>query len=361
MTTPSVFANLEVILPGTVLHSRWLVGNATKRTPGQTGGCFSITFECTDQESKTPVFLKVVDVNSAIANYSSPTMSIPDIMIKIAEDHKFESNLMDECKESKLRRVVVGLDHGSVQIAGFSGPVLFLVFEWAEHGDTHKVKSITPALTRGLHSDKWWIETLHHVTTGLHQLHQKEIAHQDVKPSNILFFDRTGAKVADLGRAVKKGTPSSNLQKNGDRNHSPPELNFGVRPPEWGTRYLAVDLYMLGNLLYFHFSGGVTVTWDLFNRLEATFNPYSGYRGSFQDAIPALEDAFSRVLVDFRNNLVNHLPAKVADELTSILKELCQPNPEKRGHPKDHKTALGQKFSAYRYISRFDRARRLLL
>jgi serine/threonine protein kinase len=358
MITPPVFANLEAMLPGTLLHGRWLVGNPTKRTPGQTGGCFSITFECTDQNSKKPVFLKVVDVNSAIMSYSQ-TMSIPDIMIKIADEHNFESSLMDECKESNLRRVVVGLDHGSVQIPAFTGPVLFLVFELAS-GDTHKVRSITPALANGLDSDKWWLETLHHVTTGLHQLHQKAIAHQDVKPSNILFFDQMGAKVADLGRAVKKGAPSSNLRKNGDPIHSPPELFFGVRPAEWGTRYLAVDLYMLGNLLYFHFSGGMTATCELLNRLEPTFNPFSGYKGTFQDAVPALEDAFGRVLVEFRNSLVNHLPAKIADELTSILKELCQPDPEKRGHPKDRQTTHGQKFSTYRYINRFNRARLLL-
>jgi serine/threonine protein kinase len=214
MSGPLNFSNLESVLPGTTLNGRWTVGRPTKATPGQTGGCFSITFECADVQSGKPVFLKVVDVNSAIMNYSN-TMPIPDIMIKIAEEHKFESNLMNECKEARLHRVVVGLDHGAVQVTGFSGPVLFLVFELAK-GDTHKVKSTTPALARGLESDRWWLETLHHVSTGLHHLHQKAIAHQDVKPSNILFFDQAGAKVADLGRSVKKGVLSSNLRKNGD-------------------------------------------------------------------------------------------------------------------------------------------------
>lgn len=358
MNTPPIFNNLETLLTGTVLKDKWLVGKSAKKTPGQTGGCFSITFECTDIKLRKSVFLKVVDVNSAIINYSR-TMSIPDIMIKIAEEHNFESNLMDECKEARLHRVVVGLDHGAVQIPGFSGPVLFLVFELAD-GDTHKMKSITPALNDRLTSDKWWLETLHHVSTGLNQLHQKTIAHQDVKPSNILFFDSMGAKVADLGRAVKKGVTSSNLGKNGDPIHSPPELFFGIRPTEWETRYLAVDLYMLGNLLYFHFSGGLTATAGLITRLEPTFNPYNGYRGTFQNAIPALEEAFGRVVMDFRKDLVGHLPVIAADELTSILKELCQPDPEKRGHPKDKLIKHGPKFSTYRYISRFNRTSRLL-
>lgn len=361
MSNNTLFTPLEKTLPGMVLKERWLVGKPIgKGLHGSTGGYFSITFECTDQNSGKSVFLKVVDVIGATQRYSNQ-MEVADILVKIGEEHKFESFLMDECAEARMSRVVVCLDHGAVTDPGFQGPVLFLVFELAK-GDTHKFRSTTPSLADSNVSDKWWLETLHHVAVGLNQLHQRAIAHQDVKPSNVLFFEEQIAKVADLGRAVKRGVSSSNLAKNGDLQHSPPELFYGYRPSEWGARYFSVDLYMLGNLLYTHFSGGETATVSLFNRLEREFipAPYGFYDGTFNDVIPALEEAFGRIVLDFKDHFVIHLPENVADQLTTIFSNLCQPNPEKRGDPKDHQAKHGRRFSTQRFISRFRRARLLL-
>jgi serine/threonine protein kinase len=351
------FAGIETFLPGQIINGRWKVGSATGTTdPNATGGFFSKTFHCTDITTGKPVFLKVVDVFKAISRYSG-TMPISDILVKIGQEHRFESNLMEECKEARLRRVVIALDSGDTTIPGYSGPVMFLVFELAE-GDTHKIKDATPALAIQRNSDKWWLDTLHCVATGLFQLHGKMIAHQDVKPSNILFFKELDAKIADLGRAVKKNKPNGNQLKNGDINHSPPEIYYGMRASEWGVRYLAVDLYMLGNLLYFHFLGGFTLTNALIASIEPTFHPYTGV--AFNDALPALEEAFGRIIVDFRDNRVNHLPAAAADGLTEVLVQLCQPNPEKRGHPRDHAMKHGPKYSTQRYISRFNTIRHMI-
>lgn len=359
MTTTSLFSGIENILPGQVINERWKVGAKSSSTdPNSTGGFFSVTFDCTDLTTGKPVFLKVVDVLKAINLYSSE-MSISDVLLKIGEEHKFESNLMNECKEARLRRVVVALDSGDTRIPNYEGPVMYLVFELAK-GDTHKIRDIAPELSARGYSDKWWLDTLHCVATGLNQLHSKMIAHQDVKPSNILFFERLEAKVADLGRAVKRGQNSSTLKKNGDRNHSPPEVLYGMRATEWGVRYLSVDLYMLGNLLYFHFSSGMPVTHAILDRLEPVFCPFRNPGVRFADALPALQEAFGRVVLDFRENLVGHLPAKVADGLTTILVELCQPDPEKRGHPRDHAIKHGPTFSTVRYISRFKGLRHLI-
>lgn len=361
MSKNSLFTPLENTLPGMVLKERWLVGKTIgKGLHGSTGGCFSITFECTDQHSAKSVFLKVVDVIGATQRYSDQ-MEVADILVKIGEEHKFESFLMDECAQARMSRVVVCLDHGAVTDLGFRGPVLFLVFELAK-GDAHKIRSTTPSLADSNISDKWWLETLHHVAVGLNQLHQRAIAHQDVKPSNVLFFEKRIAKVADLGRAVKRGVSSSNLNKNGDIQHSPPELFYGYRPAEWATRYFSTDLYMLGNLLYIHFSGGETATASLFSHLEWEFipEPYGPYNGTFNNVLPALEEAFGRIVIDFRNHFVMHLPENVAEQLTTIFTCLCQPNPEKRGDPKDHQTKYGRRFSVERFINRFRRARLLL-
>ena len=46
---------------------------------------------------------------------------------------------------------------------------------------------------------------MHHIATGLFQLHSAAVAHQDLKPSNVLVFDHSISKVADLGSASVKG------------------------------------------------------------------------------------------------------------------------------------------------------------
>ena len=51
--------------------------------------------------------------------------------------------------------------------------------------------------------------TLHHIAVGLQQLHGEGIAHQDLKPSNVLFFETFGAKLADLGCADTLKNPAS--------------------------------------------------------------------------------------------------------------------------------------------------------
>lgn len=360
MSILAPFQGLDTTLPGQTINDRWIVGTRKKTTdPNATGGFFSITFDCTDKETGKPAFLKVVDVFGAIQRYGRDGMSTADVLVKIGQEHQFESSLMDECREARLRRVVIALDSGDTNVKGHNGPVMFLVFELAK-GDTHRIKDTIPELSAKKHSDKWWLDTLHCVATGLNQLHAKMIAHQDVKPSNVLFFEQLEAKIADLGRAVKKGVDNGNMIKNGDISHSPPEIFFDLRSKEWGTRYLAVDLYMLGNLLYFHFSGGVTITTAIFTRMEPQFNPclVSGLR--FEDALPALDEAFGRVLLDFRENLVSYLPKQVAEGLTTILKQLCQPDPEKRGHPRDHAMKHGPKFSTLRYISPFKSYRHMI-
>ena len=42
----------------------------------------------------------------------------------------------------------------------------------------------------------WCLRSLHNATVGVQQLHSKDIAHQDIKPSNVLVFGMDGSKLA---------------------------------------------------------------------------------------------------------------------------------------------------------------------
>jgi serine/threonine protein kinase len=56
----------------------------------------------------------------------------------------------------------------------------------------------------------------HHVATGLQQLHFSEIAHQDVKPANILVTENQTAKIGDMGRAHRHAVPMNHVKQERD-------------------------------------------------------------------------------------------------------------------------------------------------
>src|SRR5204862_166519 len=95
--------------------------------------------------------------------------------------------------------------------------VEYLIFEKADadiraHLDAHADLDIAFAL-----------RALHHVAIGLKQLHSVNVAHQDVKPSNVLIFPGNESKVGDLGRAWAGGMRAPHDDAKpcaGDRNYA---------------------------------------------------------------------------------------------------------------------------------------------
>src|SRR5699024_10639814 len=94
----------------------------------------------------------------------------------------------------------------------------------------------------------WALSMLYGASLGVFQLHQAEIAHQDLKPSNILVFSNDLSKISDLGRASDKNNPFrwDDVLFAGDPNYAPIEIYFGMPATEFDHRY-AFDLYMLGS------------------------------------------------------------------------------------------------------------------
>jgi eukaryotic-like serine/threonine-protein kinase len=142
----------------------------------------------------------------------------------------------------------------------------------------------------------WKLRSLHHVATGIHQLHSAGIAHQDVKPSNILVFDRATSKVADLGSASQRGTlsPRDDRRFAGDPSYAPPELLYGQLDPDWNNRRLGCDAYLLGSMIVFMFTG-LNATSLLFSKTLPEHHP-GQWKGSYTDILPHLRDAFGMAL-----------------------------------------------------------------
>lgn len=219
------------------------------------------------------------------------------------------------------------------------GLVEYLIFEIAD-GDVRRRMSELSGIDLS-----WRFACLHHIATALTQLHGERIAHQDLKPSNVLMFDRD-SKLADLGRAASHGTspPHESFEIAGDPSYAPPELLYGWISPEWNVRRLGCDAYLLGSMIVWFFTG-LGTTSLLIDVLHDDFKP-DNWTDTYEGVLPRLTAAFGTVILSIKSDF----PRGYENDLLQMVVELCEPDPAKRGDSKD-KT---RRFSLHRYITRFD-------
>jgi serine/threonine protein kinase len=200
------------------------------------------------------------------------------------------------------------------------------------------------------------LRTLHEVSLGIQQLHGIGIAHKDIKPSNVLFFSSTGAKLADLGRASQKGSngPHDSLKVACQGRYAPLDHIYGFPQTSWEEKHLAADLYHLGGYAFFLFMN-VPITPAILLRVPQEFRP-DIFVGPYGDAIPVLRYALSDVLPE----LANKTPPIIAEQLAETIKLLCDPDPSRRGHPAEHAERYGSKYAIRRFLSSFDTMKRSL-
>jgi hypothetical protein len=74
------------------------------------------------------------------------------------------------------------------------------------------------------------------------------------------------------------------------------------------------------------------------------------WTGTYQQVLPHLQDAFAKVLVRFSASV----HPQFSSELTSVVRELCSPDPAFRGHPRN-RARIANQYSLERYITQFDR------
>jgi eukaryotic-like serine/threonine-protein kinase len=106
------------------------------------------------------------------------------------------------------------------------------------------------------------------------------------------------------------------------------------------------DLYLLGNLAAFLFSG-VNITSAIFARLDPQFLPQN-WAGTYDDVLPHIRRAFHDVITD----LSAAIDPLVRDDIIVLIKELCNPELAKRGHRKG--LGSGSQYSLERYKSQTD-------
>lgn len=309
-----------------------------------TGGNFSVPYEV--QRNGQKAFMKAIDFTSAM---NSP--NVLEELKKISDAHHFEAEILRLCDADGITKVVTAIESGQISLGlNLQDTAPYLIFELAE-GDVRKRIPKDESQMRLA----WWLRSLHHTSIGLSQLHHRRIAHQDLKPSNILSFSNdTNFKIADLGRCVSGHVPGpyDDMFFAGDWGYAPPEILYGYSVEDWETRRLGCDLYLLGSMIFFYVFG-YGMTMGLVHKLHSSVKPFhigGSYNGNYEDILPHLQTVFSELLIEFEAAVDQN--CKV--ELTKALSELCSPDPVRRGHPLQ-KTRLGSNFNLERYISLFDR------
>lgn len=340
-------------LLGRNLKNGWTVSKKIEPKEGATGGFFSVCYVVTKDNEEA--FLKALNFQAFFQMFQG--RPIVEIINEQTNAYQFERDLLLRCKNNRLSKVSMVIDEGEEILNGFTIPnVPYLIFEMSD-GDVRSHMNFSKDVEIA-----WKLHSLHNVAVGLKQLHGVEIAHQDLKPSNILLYeDGVVSKVGDLGRSLcaEIEAPHENGGNfPGDLNYAPPEFLYRYIDPDWNFRVRSTDMYLFGSLIVFYFSGA-NMTALIGKNLDPQFK-WTKWRGSFSQVHDYLVDAFYKALKEFKSSLSDE---DLATELASIVEYCCFPIPDGRGHPKaislsknrdGTRNPNANQFDFQRVISRFD-------
>ena len=326
------------LLEGLVLDGGWRVTQLLPREADATGGHFSCGYLATGPEGRQ-AYLKALDFFSGLTEEEDPARALEPLILAF----NFERDLLTRCNDRRLSHVVRALFFGKTDlvVGGARWSVQYIAFELAD-GD------IRAQMAKLDHLDlAWTVRSLHQVAVGLSQLHSISIAHQDTKPSNVLCFHRM-SKLADLGRATARdrSAPHDEFEVAGDWSYAPPEALYGATSPSWEARRFGCDAYHLGSMTTFMFALQA-MTPMLLTYLPEELH-WRQWSGTYGDILPHLRAAFAESMEAFAADV----PEDCRTEVVMMVRQLCDPDPALRGHPKER--ASSNPYSLRRYVTELD-------
>lgn len=323
------------------LKTGWFVLEKISKDHSATGSFFSVCYKVT--KDGYTCFLKAFDF-AKFQQISESGKSVIDIISDMTAAFKYERDLSNYCKQKHVTKVAVVIDSGEEFLSEYSiGIVPYLIFELAD-GDVRSQLDFSNKLDCA-----WKFYSLHDIAVGLQQLHNVNISHQDLKPSNILLFDKE-SKLGDLGRSMCKDIESqyNRLEYSGDYNYAPPEIMYNYYEADWTKRVFATDCYLLGSMIVFYFAG-VSMSALLLKYIPDLLR-WERWRGTYEEIEPYIMKAFSDAIAEFEGVLNG---SYFDDEIKQMVEQLCFPIPSKRGHPKNRRS-IGSDYNLERYIAKLD-------
>jgi eukaryotic-like serine/threonine-protein kinase len=326
-------------LEGLTLATGWTIGSLIERSPDATGGLASEQYLVTHADGSR-AFLKALDYSFALNKPNTPVL-----LNAMTQAFLHEERLLKECARARMTHVVRALDSGSVEVPEFGrlSKVDYLIFEWADT-DIRQARDARDPVDQA-----WGLRVLHNVAVGLWQLHREGISHQDLKPSNVLVFDERLSKIADLGRAAQLNFsgPHDDLRIPGTIAYAPPELLYGHHEPSVQLRRRSADVFHLGSLCMFMYTGIGATAWLAKELPEGLL--WENFVGDYPTVLPYVREAFDRAV----RKMARVVPADIRNDISTAVRELCDPDPNHRGDAWMRARA-GNPYSLERYISKFD-------
>ena len=323
-------------LRGKTTPGGWLIGEQVTFAADHTGGHFSDCYYV-ERGGKT-AFLKALDIEKFELSQ----------VLGLMAGFEYESKLLEMCRDKKLGRIVQVIESDKVERDPNAPPVLrhvpFLIFELAD-GDIRDSVDLSKSV-----SDQWRFQILHRTTLALLQLHRERIAHQDLKPSNVLLFGDRQLKLGDLGRSSLQGRPAPHdgFQIAGARNYAPFEQSYGHLREDWIERRLSADVFHLGCLVVFSFTN-ICFPEFVLSKLAEAHRP-----GSWGDPYELVIEHVQAAAIQALADLSNELPEQFREELIDMVLDLCHPDPLRRGRKATASKASAGPLWLERYVSRFD-------
>ncbi|WP_083490669.1 protein kinase domain-containing protein [Stenotrophomonas humi] len=337
MTVVTVVAGAADALEGKVLLDRWVVADKVMRDEGPSSEARSVCYRAVDATGHV-AFVKAFDFKAL--ERKGDIQKLEDM----AREFNHEKRVHELCLDKRLGRVTRIYDSGTCDVAGEL--IHFIVCEYAPRS----LRDAYPPGDREVPASQR-LSALRHVAAGLAQLHSIGVAHQDIKPSNAVAFDNESVKVTDLGSsscAALPPAPHDEYSFCGQPNFAPPELLYG-ESGTWHKRRIGCDMYLLGNLVFTSFVGH-SLTYVLAHKLPRELR-HTEFTGAYELVLPVWIELHHLMVPAF---LQQHVPREVAEELITIVLEMCHPDPEQRGHRRNME-GNGARYGLERYISALDR------
>lgn len=317
----------------------WTVVEKIEKNTTSTGGFFSVGYWVRHEEGQI-AFLKALDYSRAKGTDQA------QILNSMTKAYLHEASLLERCANKKLRYIVQIKDKGQIDIDTSQLAVDCIILEKADT-TARSYFDISNKIDTAM-----YLRSLHNIAVGLQELHTIDIAHQDIKPSNVLLFnEKKMSKVGDVGRASSLGSHAEHdkCYCAGDRTYSPFEQLYGCVDPDWKIRRYSCDMFMLGNLVMWYFNN-VSIVTSVKNKIDKKYT-IDQIPDTYDEILPLLKVEFNSCLSEFNHG---NLEAKIYEELKDIVKTHCEPDYRRRGESKFFGKGAKQ-YSIERTISRLDR------
>ena len=330
---------LSANLKGIEIENGWIIDSPFVPSSGATGSHHSFGFIATKNHERAYVKFMVPTPDLNL----QPDARLKDLRLRLAV-FEYERILVEKCNTRRIRNVIRILGSGALTHSSYPYGIHYIIFEHAE-SDLRKLMTLGRSINSAAK-----MNLIHKVAVGLENLHLNKISHLDIKPSNILVMDADDVKIGDFGHAYDHDDPRSrtihSIGPLGDPTYAPPEEFYDYRHSDIKDRVLSTDLYLLGNLMVF-LCTDKNLTTATFEKLNPQHWPKNWF-DSYQSVLPFILEAWENALKEFEASCPEEM---LVGELAELVRYLTDPNPMRRGHPRNFEELVSQ-FNLRRFVSR---------